>query len=105
MTQDELRSLATEANQARRQLGVEYKDLTPGPMKDYIYEINLERYNDPLGPTVEYLINLGRTYTDIIKSAGRSNPDVDALLGKFGEWLKKQPDSYIKRYEHLVARR
>ena len=105
MTQDELRALAMDANSARRQLGVEYKDITPGPLRDYIYEVNLARYNDPLGPTVDYLVNNGRTYTDIIQSAARPNPDVDTLLGKFGEWLQKQPESYVKQYTHLIERK
>ena len=104
MTQDELRSLATDANEARRQLGVEFKDLTPGPLRDYIYELNQNRYGDPLGPTVDYLVNSGRTYTDIIQSAARPNPDVNALLGKFGEWLQKQPDSYIQEQMKLLGR-
>ncbi|MFJ2464093.1 hemagglutinin repeat-containing protein [Pseudomonas sp. NPDC087615] len=104
MTQDELRNLATEANQARRQLGVEYKDLSPGPLKDFIYEVNLDRCGDALGPTVEYLIKNGRSYSDIIKSAARPNPDIDTLLGNFGEWLSKKPDSYLQRYEGSVGR-
>ncbi len=104
MTQDELRNLATEANQARRQLGLEYKDLTPGPLKEFIYEFVLDRYGDALGPTGDYLIKNGRSYTDIIKSAVRPNPDVDTLLGNFGEWLSKQPASYLQRYQGSVGR-
>jgi len=69
-----------------------------------IYEVNKIRYNDPLGPTVDYLVNNGRTYTDIIQSAARPNPDVDTLLGKFGEWLQKQPDSYVQQNMHLIGR-
>ena len=103
MTQDQLRALAEGANQARRQLGVEYKNLTPEPLRDFIYEVNQNRYGDPLGPDVDYLVNQGRTYTDIIQSAARPNPDVDVLLGKFGNWLKQQPDSYIQQHMHLIG--
>lgn len=103
MTQDELRDLAEEANQARRQLGIEYKDLTPGPLRDFIYDVNQSRYGDPLGPTVDYLVDQGRTYTDIIKSAARPNPDVDTLLSKFGDWLQQKPDSYIQKYAPLIG--
>jgi uncharacterized Zn-binding protein involved in type VI secretion len=103
MSQTELRDLASEANQARRQLGVQYKNLTPEPLRDFIYQINQDRYGDPLGPNVDYLVKQGRTYTDIIKSASRPNPDVDTLLGKFGEWLKQQPDSYIQKHTHLAG--
>jgi hypothetical protein len=81
MTHDELRALAEDANQARRQLGVEYKNLTPKPLRDFIYEVNQSRYGDPLGPDVDYLVDQGHTYTDIIQSAARPNPDVDTLLG------------------------
>lgn len=103
MNMDELHDLAVEANQARRQLGVQYKNLTPEPLRDYIYEVNKTRYGDPLGPDVDYLVNQGRTYTDIIKSASRPNPDVNGLLGKFGEWLGKQPDSYIQKHLPLIG--
>jgi RHS repeat-associated protein len=34
---------------------------------------NIEKYNDPLGPTVEYLTNKGKTYGEIIESATESN--------------------------------
>lgn len=103
MSQDDLRALAEEANQARRQLGIEYKNVTPEPLRDFVYEVNRDRYGDPLGPNVDWFVNNGRTYTDIIQAAARPNPDVDALLGKFGDWLKQQPDSYIQQHMHLIG--
>lgn len=36
-------------HKARRNLGVKYKDATPQPLRDYIYEVNIDRYGDPLG--------------------------------------------------------
>jgi hypothetical protein len=94
---DELADLAQQANQERRDLGVQYKNLTPAPLLDYIKDVNLKRYGDPLGPTVDKLVDSGRSYTDIIKSAARPNPDVDKLLAGFSDWLSTKPDDYIKQ--------
>ena len=96
-TPDQLEALAREANQARRELGVQYKNLTPAPLLDYIKDVNMQRYGDPLGPTVETLVDSGRTYTDIIKSAGRPNPDINKLLSGFNDWLSAKPDEYVRQ--------
>ncbi|GAB57141.1 hypothetical protein RNAN_0104 [Rheinheimera nanhaiensis E407-8] len=98
---DELEKLANEANEARRQLGVKYKNATPEPLRDFIYEVNRARYDgDPLGPTVDYLVNVkDKSYTDIIRSASRPNPDVDKLLAGFADWLKKQPPEYLIKHQ------
>ena len=55
----------------RRQLGIKYKDLTPDPLREYAYEINRQRYRDPLGPTYEYLKEVTRR-SGIAAVAGRS---------------------------------
>ena len=102
MSPDELRILAEEANQARRQLGVDYKNLTPEPLRDYIYEVNLARYGDPLGPSVDSLLQAGKTYSQIIESAARPNPDVNKLLEGFEKWLSQKPDEYVKKYEKFL---
>ena len=80
-------AIARQLNQARRDLGIKYKDLTPQLLKEYIYDVNLERYQDPLGPTVEFLLNQGKTWSEITESACRPNPDVDILLGGFEKWM------------------
>lgn len=98
MTDAELKQLAEEAHAARRNLGIEYKNLTPEPLRDFIYEVNKSRYGDPLGPTIDHLVKTGKSYEDIIRSAARPNPDVNKLLGKFSEWLSKQDDSYIIKH-------
>jgi hypothetical protein len=41
----------------------------------------------------------GKTYTDIIQSASRPNPDVDKLLGGFGDWLNRQPTEYLQKHK------
>jgi hypothetical protein len=74
-------------HQARRELGVRYKDATPQPLRDYIYEINQARYGDPLGPSFEYL-NEQKTFEQIINSASKPNADIDELLSGFEEWLR-----------------
>jgi hypothetical protein len=50
----------------------------------------------PLGPTVDTQVDSGRTYTDIIKSAGRPNPNIDKLLSGFNDWLSAKPGAYIQ---------
>lgn len=103
MPLDQLKALAQQAHQARRDLGVQYKHLTPEPLRDYIYAINQQRYGDPLGPTFDYLLQQGRTYTDIIHSSARPNPNVDQLLSKFGEWLQQQPDAYVQQAQAALV--
>jgi hypothetical protein len=39
----------------RRDLGVQYKDLTPAPELEVIYARNLKTYGDKLGPTIDWL--------------------------------------------------
>ncbi|MCM1205041.1 MAG: hypothetical protein NC300_12940 [Bacteroidales bacterium] len=83
--------VARTLNQARRNLGVKYKDMTPQPLRDYIYEINMERYEgDKLGPTYDYLIKNGKSNKDIIDSSSRPNVNIDKLLSGFEEWLRRQ---------------
>jgi RHS repeat-associated protein len=56
----------------RRLLGVKYKDLTPPRLLETIYKRNLEKYNDRLGPTIEWLRGKGKSWDDIIESSSRS---------------------------------
>jgi hypothetical protein len=55
----------------RRQLGVEYKDLTPPDILEGIYQRNLKTYGDKLGPSIEQLIKDGKSWQDIIESSSR----------------------------------
>ena len=83
--------MARTLNQARRDLGIKYKDMTPQSLRDYIYEINMGRYaGDKLGPTYEYLKRNGKSDMDIINSSSRPNIDIDKLLSGFEEWLRRQ---------------
>jgi hypothetical protein len=76
--------------QMRRDLGIKYKDMTPQPLRDYIYEFNINRYGDPLGPTFEYLMKKGKSFREIIDSASSPNKKIDELLSGFEDWLKIQ---------------
>lgn len=84
-------SIAKTLYQARRDLGVQYKDLTPTELREYIYKVNLGRYGDKLGPSFDNLVEkYTGNYTKIIESSQRPNPNVDNLLGGFKEWLLKK---------------
>ena len=84
-------SIARTLYQERRDLGVTYKDATPTELRQYIYEVNANRYGDPLGPSFESLVEkYNGDYSKIIEAAQRPNPDVDSLLGGFREWLLKK---------------
>lgn len=99
----ELKEIATKLHQARRDIGVKYKDLTPELLREYIYEMNKGRYKgDPLGGSFEFfydrykydkLKNIIATdaevYQKIISGATRPNEDINKLLGGFKKWLEK----------------
>ena len=113
MSDTDIEKLAREASQARRDLGVKYKDVTPQPLRDYIYYLNTKRYGDPLGPKYDQLVSgaskrlskiLGRAPTPreineyIIGGAARPNSDINSLLSNFSKWLDTKPDSYIESF-------
>lgn len=56
----------------RRELGVKYKSLTPDNVLQQIYQRNLKKYGDKLGPTIDYLRQQGKSWDDIIDSAIRT---------------------------------
>jgi len=81
--------VARTLNQARRDLGIKYKNATPQPLRDYIYEINMGRYKDKLGPTYDWLVSeKGAKNMEIINSSSRPNSNIDKLLSGFEEWLR-----------------
>ena len=72
----------------RRQIGAKYKNLTPENVRRRIYDVNAQRYGDPLGPSFESLVKKhtqdGRTdWRAISDGAARTNPNVDQLLRDF----------------------
>ncbi len=79
--------VARWSHQARRDLGIMFKEMTPKKLLDYIYTRNIEKYGDPLGPSIEWLRNVGgKTWEDIIESATRpGGEDIIPLLKKLLE--------------------
>jgi len=74
-------------------LGIQYKDATPQPLREYIYHVNRERYNgDPLGPTYEDFVKAGRTDRKIIESSSKPNSDIDGLFARFKSWMEEYYD-------------
>lgn len=63
--------IARALNAERRSIGVKYKNLTPEPLRSEIYARNIEKYGDPLGPTIDWLRARGKSWDDIIESASR----------------------------------
>jgi len=63
--------IARDLHQARRDLGEQFKELTPPDLLQTITERNLEKYGDPLGPSIEWLRSQGKSWEDIIESAQR----------------------------------
>lgn len=65
--------IARALHAERRNLGVKYKELTPGYKRLEIYTRNIQKYGDKLGPSIDYLRNVkGKSWDQIIESASRS---------------------------------
>jgi hypothetical protein len=64
--------IARTLHQMRRNIGIKYKELTPPEMLEQIYQRNLEKYGDKLGPTIDYFRSRGKTWEEIIESACRT---------------------------------
>lgn len=63
--------IARTLHAERRALGVKFKNITPQELLEKIYQRNLEKYGDPLGPSIDFLRSRGKTWTQIIESACR----------------------------------
>ncbi len=74
-------TIARTLHAERRSLGVEYKELTPEPLRSEIYKRNIEKYGDPLGPSIDWLRARGKSWENIIESATRPG-GADLGLGK-----------------------
>ncbi|WP_419776414.1 hypothetical protein [Mycolicibacterium fortuitum] len=61
--------IARALHEARRGIGLKYQELTPEPVRSQIFQRNIERYGDPLGPTFEMLLQRGNSLDEIIESA------------------------------------
>ncbi|MNT71113.1 hypothetical protein D3C72_2095670 [compost metagenome] len=63
--------VARALHQLRRDLGVQYKNLTPAEILETIYARNLEKYGDKLGPSIDWLRANGKSWDEIIETASR----------------------------------
>ncbi len=64
--------IARALHAERRALGEQFKALTPPDKLAEITQRNIQRYGDPLGPTVDWLRGQGKTWEQIIESASRA---------------------------------
>jgi RHS repeat-associated protein len=64
--------IARALHAERRTLGVQFKALTPADKLAEITQRNIQRYGDPLGPSVDWLRAQGKTWEQIIESASRA---------------------------------
>lgn len=70
----DIETIARVLHAERRALAEKYKALTPEPMRRRIHDRTASVYDDPLGPTIDYLRAQGRSWDDIIESAMRPGP-------------------------------
>ena len=64
--------IARAAHAQRRAIGEQFKDLTPDPLRTQIFDRNVQHYGDPLGPSVDWLRDAGKSWDEIIESAART---------------------------------
>ncbi|MFP9119357.1 RHS repeat domain-containing protein, partial [Flavobacterium sp. RNTU_13] len=93
--------VAKSLNEQRRALGLLYKDATPSDLRKFIYEFNIRRYGDKLGPTYEAMKKQGKTDAQIINSASRPLGDKKALGEALYKEFGKKIESILKRYDML----
>ena len=80
--------IARALHQRRIDIGKQYKELTPQPLREFIFEVNMGRYGNEYGPSVDYLLKkYNGDWTKIIEGACRPNGSIDKLLQSFGSWL------------------
>lgn len=91
-----LKQGAREMWQKRRDISTRYKDVTPTLLREYIYWKNEHRTgHDKLGPTWEYL-EKKKSYPEIIRGSATPNPDINAFLGGFKDWLLADGSKFIE---------
>jgi len=79
----------------RRLIGIKYKYKRNIDYREKIFERNLKKYGDKLGPNFEYLENkYNGNYEKIINTSFRVNKDYEKLKkeNKFENWNLKRTD-------------
>jgi hypothetical protein len=88
--------IARTLHQRRIDIGKEYKGLTPGPLKEFILEVNMDRYGNEYGPSIETLLKkYDGDWDTIIEKSATPNENIDGLLAGFKGWLMKKNPAYI----------
>lgn len=64
--------IARTLNEKRRAIGEKYKDITPPELRERIYQRNLRIYGDKLGPTIDFLLDEGKSWEQISEGACRA---------------------------------
>jgi transcriptional regulator len=64
--------IARTVAQMRREIGMTHKAVMSEAEQATVFARNIEKYGDPLGPIVEYLLEKGKTFEDIIESECRT---------------------------------
>jgi RHS repeat-associated protein len=65
-------AIARALHAERRAIGEQFKALTPADKLAEIYQRNLQKYGDKLGPTVDWLRAQGKSWDQVIESATRT---------------------------------
>jgi hypothetical protein len=83
--------VARWAQASRRALGIKYKDMTPPAERAQIYARNIRIYGDPLGPTIQWFRERGRSWSDIIASSARpgGRDMAEQFFGRWGRWFSR----------------
>ena len=63
--------IARQLSSQRRKIGIKFKNRTPSELLDKIYEGNVKRYGDRLGPKVEDLFKKKGSWESVIESASK----------------------------------
>ena len=63
--------IARSLQAQRRALGEQFKNVTDPKLLEQIYQRNLAKYGDKLGPSIDWLRARGKTWEQIIDSASR----------------------------------
>ncbi len=71
--------IARRMQEARRELGRQYKEAAPPLLGEYIYAATAAKYGDPLGPDYETL-RQRKSCAEIIESAARPIKDLDERI-------------------------
>ena len=74
-------AIARTLHANRLALAIEYKRLTPEPLRSQIYARTLAKYGNLSGPTIEALIAQGKTWDQIIEGAIRPGLAIPDQLG------------------------